>query len=113
MGMVPEPDVNRVRLWASTRYPPHLRNEMRPEIEVSDSGITVFECRPPLRPDHDVEWTRLSVVGFEYAGDVDEWSLLWRDSLNRMLPYRPAMSSCDITELFQGVDDDAGGIFWG
>lgn len=109
--MVPGNDVELIRRWASTRYPVRLRNEMRAELEVSESGVDVYECRPPWPADAGLQWSKALVVRFEFAHD--RWSILWRDSLGRLLPFTPAPSSSSIAELLEVVDDDTSGVFWG
>lgn len=49
--MVPELDLVRVRRWAEQRVPPHARDQIRMELDVSDRAITILECRPPWRED--------------------------------------------------------------
>ncbi len=111
--MVPETDVARVKRWATTRYPIRLQNEMRPEIEVAERDITVYECRPPWRPDDDLAWTRHPVVRFRLSEPSGDWSVMWRDSLDRLHPYEPAAPSPRIADLLAEVDADVSGVFWG
>lgn len=111
--MVPEADVDRVRRWATTRYPVRLQNEMKAEIEVAESEITVYECRPPWRPDGVLAWTRQPVVRFRRSEPTGDWSVMWRDSLDRLHPYSPAAPSPRLADLLADVDADVSGVFWG
>lgn len=68
--MIPDLDLARVRKWIDQRngdMPPHMREQLRYEVDVTDRTITVLECRPPWREDFGPEWTRFPTCRFRYT----------------------------------------------
>jgi hypothetical protein len=70
MGSIPETDLARIRRFVDRRndeIPPDVRNEIRIEMDVTPTSVTILECRPPWRPDHGSDWTRQPVARLRYT----------------------------------------------
>ena len=114
--MVPDLDLARVRKWIDGRnaaLPPHARDLIRYEIDVSSRAITVLECRPPWSADSDPEWTRFPICRFRYTKIRNEWSLYWRDRNLVFHLYDLVQPTPHIDELIEEVKRDPTCIFWG
>lgn len=114
--MIPDLDLARVRRWVdecNDDIPPHVRGELRYEIEMSDRAITVLECRPPWDDELGAGWTRLPVCRFRYTKAHKQWSLYWRDQHQKFHLHKMAEPTPHLTELIDFVRDDESGIFWG
>lgn len=63
---VPRPEVEfaakLVERYAATRIPPDMQDEIRLEVETVANSITIWECRPPWRPEYGREWTRMGIA---------------------------------------------------
>ena len=114
--MIPDLDLARVRRWIDQRnggMPPHVHDQLRFEIDVTDRTITVLECRPPWREDFGPEWMRFPICRFRYTKVCKEWSLYWRDRNLKFHEYDLAASMPHLDELIEEVKLDRTGIFWG
>ena len=114
--MIPDLDLARVRKWIDQRngdMPPHVHDQLRFEIDVTDRTITVLECRPPWREDFGSEWTRFPICRFRYTKVRKEWSLYWRDRNLKFHEYDLVDPTPHIDELIEEVKRDPTCIFWG
>ena len=115
--MLPETDVARIRRWVDARndgLPERARGQVRFETDVTDRHVTVYECRPPWRPDPDsAEWSRFPIVRFHYTKTRREWTTYWRDRNLRIHRFDLIPPSPHVEELLAAVDTDSTGIFWG
>ena len=93
--------------------PPHVRDETRIELDVDGRALTLYECRPPWRPeDESSAWTRNPIVRFRYTQKRGTWELYWSDrnsefidSTSNRLPR--------LQVLLDAVDADETAIFRG
>jgi hypothetical protein len=60
MGVVPDLDLRKIRVFCEEMTPPEYRDQMRVEVGVRGKSVTIFECRPPW-PEGDAEWTRMPI----------------------------------------------------
>jgi len=114
--VLPETDVARARRWVdgrNDRLPERARGQIRYELDVADRFVTLFECRPPWRPDFGPDWTRFPVVRFRYIKARREWAVYWRDRNLEFHRFDPLPPSPQIETVLAAVDDDHSGIFWG
>jgi Protein of unknown function (DUF3024) len=86
---------------------------IRYELDVADRHVTLYECRPPWRPEYGPEWTRFPIVRFHYTKARREWATYWRDRNLRFHRFEPQARSRRIEGLLEAVDVDTTGIFWG
>lgn len=80
--MIPDLDLARARRWVdalNADMPPHVRDQIRYELDVTNRTVTILECRPPWREDFGPDWTRFPICRFRYTKVRNEWSLYWRD----------------------------------
>jgi hypothetical protein len=114
--VLPETDVARARRWVerrNDRLPERARGQIRYELDVADRFVTVFECRPPWRPDFGPDWTRFPIVRLHYTKARREWAVYWRDRNLKFHRFDPLPPSPQIETLLAAVEEDHSGIFWG
>ena len=109
----PELDLRRIRKFCDERVPSHLRDQVRIEVEVDGTRVTVVERRPPWRPEFGPEWSRNPVASLRYSPKHGHWSLLWSDSGGRWHRYDGIGPSPHVTDLLAELERDPTGIFWG
>lgn len=47
--------------------PPHATHQVRLEVEVQGTAVTIVECRAPWRADVEPEWTRFPIARLRYS----------------------------------------------
>lgn len=108
-----EVSIAAVRRYCESKTPPDLRNEMRLDVVVRGSTITIFDARPPWHADMGPEWTQTSVAQFRFDASNGLWSLYWADRNSRWHLYDEVEPSTNIVDLIEEVDEDPTGIFYG
>lgn len=114
--VLPDLDVARVRRWAERRnkdMEPHVRQQIRYEVDVADRHVTLLECRPPWRADLGPEWTRFPICRFRYTKVRREWALYWCDQHLKFHEYDLAAPTPHLDQLIDHVENDHSGLFWG
>jgi hypothetical protein len=94
------------------RSPQH-RDELRVEFDVRGKNVTIYECRPPWRPDFGPSWTRQPVAQLRYQPDDQKWRLYCADRNSRWHSYSRTQPTTHVGELLTEIDKDPTGIFWG
>jgi hypothetical protein len=107
----PETDIARVRRYCQRRVPPHACEQVRLEIVVRGSAITIIERRAPWRDDFGPEWSRLNIARLRY--DNGAWILDWADRNGRWRRYPDLEPSPRLVDLLTEIDRDTAGAFWG
>jgi hypothetical protein len=111
---LPDLDVARVQRWCDARVPPHIRDELRIEVDVEPRHLTIVECRPPWHPDDaDREWARSPIARLRYTKSDRIWTIYWRDRNLRFRLYDRVPASVSIDDLLEEIDNDPTCIFWG
>lgn len=113
---LPDLDVARARRFVEERngeMPFDARDQVRYELDVAPSSLTIVECRAPWREDYGPDWTRLAVARLRYVKARREWSLYWRDRHERFHIYDQAPPTSSIQDLLDEVEADPMNIFWG
>lgn len=59
--------------------PPHALHEVRIEVEVGPTTLTIVERRAPWRPEVRPEWSRTPVARLRYTARTKLWTLYWQD----------------------------------
>lgn len=113
---LPDLDVARARRFVDERnagMPFDARDQVRYELDVAPTSLTIVESRPPWREDYGPEWTRLAVARLRYVKARREWSLYWRDRNEKFHLYDRVTSTPSIQDLLDEVEADPTNIFWG
>ena len=110
---VPDTALAAIRRYCNNRVPPQHRDEVRVECDARGKNVTIYECRPPRRPDLGPEWSRLPVAQLRYDPDDHYWRLYWPDRNGRWHPYDMREPTAQVAELLGEIDADPTGIFWG
>lgn len=106
--MLPEKDVDTVRLWAEERTPPELRDRMRVEVDVEHRSLTIVECSLM-----GGEWLRVPAAKFLWTGRTQLWTLYEFHSDGKAHRYAFLEPSPSAKDLLGEVDADPTCIFWG
>lgn len=109
-------DVARARRYVHDRnadVPFHARDQVRYELDVAPTSLTIVECRLPWREDYGPEWTRMPVARLRYVKARCEWSLYWRDRHSKFHLYDRVLPTASIQTLLDEVTADPTCIFWG
>lgn len=64
-----------------------FRDEMRIEVDETQRGLTIFECRQPGSELVGPEWTRMPIARFVYVKARNEWTLYCADRNGRFQRY--------------------------
>jgi hypothetical protein len=110
---IPELAVAAVKRYCDNKIPAEHRDEIRIEFDVRGKNISLFECRPPWRPDFGPEWTRQPIAQLRYEPDADHWRLYYADRNSRWHHYDLVEPATPLGELLAEIDDDPTGTFWG
>ena len=116
VAVIPENDLARLRRWVDTRsadLPERARGLIRYELDVTDSTVTIVECRPPWRPEYGPEWTRFPIARLRYTKTRGEWSLYWRDRNLEFHEYDLVAPTPHLDDLIAEIERDPTAIFWG
>lgn len=116
MGSIPDTDLARIRRFVDERneeIPPHARDKVRIEMDVTPTSVTIFECRPPWRPEYGPDWTRQPVARLRYTKTRAEWSLYWTDRNSKFHLYDRVEPTPTVQRLLAEIDADPTCIFWG
>ncbi len=116
MGSVPEIDLARVRRFVNRRnneIPPGARHEIRIEMDVTPTSVTIVECRPPWRPEYGAEWTR-----HRWHGSVTRRPAVSGRSTGKTGTRRSTCTTAfeptpTVERLLTEIDADPMCIFWG
>lgn len=91
--------------------PPHIRAKLQYAARVDGNAVTLVERRPAFGA--DVGWTESPVARFRFVASRSEWQLFWRDRNLRWHRYVSARPAKRLATLFEVVQRDPTGIFWG
>jgi hypothetical protein len=110
---IPDTAVAAVRRFCEDRIPAQHQDKIRVEYGLRGKTVTIYECRPPWRPDLGTDWTRQPVAQLRYDPEDHHWRLYCADRSSRWHYYDLTDPSPDINELIEEINDDPTGIFWG
>lgn len=113
---LPERDLAVIRNWLGAhndRVPEDVRPLLRYEMDVTNTSVTVLECRPPWREGLGPEWTRHVFARLRYTKTTGDWSLYWADRNSKFHIYDLVPPTDHIRRLLREIDDDPTAIFWG
>ncbi len=102
-----------VERWAADEVPQRLQNQIRIEVETKGSTITIWECRPPWKPEYGTEWTKHGVARFKYSPTTRLWSLYWMCRDLKFHLYELIDPQERIGPLLEEVKVDPHACFWG
>lgn len=110
---MPEIAVAKVRRFCDQRVPPEALHQVRLEVDVNATSITIVERRAPWRPNYGPEWTRFPIARMRYTAKTKLWTLYWRDRNLRFHRYDPLPPTPSIDEVIHEIARDPTCIFWG
>lgn len=110
---VPDTALAAVRRYCEDKIPPQHRHELRVDCVVRGRSITLFECRPPWRPELGPEWSRMPVAQLRYDPEDHHWRLYCAHRNRRWHPYSRLAPTPRLDELLTEIEQDPTAIFWG
>lgn len=109
---IPDHDLAKIRRYAAARVPEHARQQLRYEITVRGSTVTIVERRAPGRADGDPEWTARPVAQLRWNSIPATWTLYWSDRRPHWHPYPHTPATTDVEALLAEINHDTTGAFW-
>ena len=105
--------MREVEAYCESRVPQDLQAELRIECTRRGSSITIWERRPPWKPDPGSQWSETKVAQLRYEESAGTWSVHCSDSGGRWHLFDDVRPSRTVEPLLAVVDADPTGIFWG
>jgi hypothetical protein len=102
--------------WAKAgndRLPDRAIGQIRYEVDIEGPSITMYESRPPWRPENGPDWTRFPIVRLRYTKTRQQWATYRRDRNSKFHRYDPMPLSRNLQDLIDAVEGDRSGVFWG
>jgi Protein of unknown function (DUF3024) len=120
---VPDFDVARIRRYAEDRVPERARHQVRNDVVVSGTTVTIVERRAPWRPDGTRQWTSFPIVErrapwrpdgtrqwtsfpiaqLRWNPGAATWTLYWRDRDIRWHRFPGTPSAGDVGVLLAEI----------
>ena len=110
---VPDFDVARIRRYAEDRVPERARYQVRNDVVVSGTTVTIVERRAPWRPDDTRQWTSFPIAQLRWNPGAATWTLYWRDRDIRWHRYPGTPSAGNVGVLLAEIEHNVAGAFWG
>jgi hypothetical protein len=111
--VIPPLDLARIRRFAEARVPPGAREQVRLEVEVGRSTVTIVEMRAPWRPEYGPAWTRSAIASLRYSEKHRGWTLYWMDSNGAWHRYSKEPPVPHVGPLLDEIGRDPRAVFWG
>lgn len=111
MPAPPETDLAKIRKYCQAQVPDHLHDQIRIEVTVRGSSVTILESRP-LWQASQAEWSQVRVAQLRYSATTNDWSLYWADRNSRWHRYYDLPPS-RVDQVLREIESDPTGIFWG
>ncbi len=110
---IPETDLHRIKRWAGDHTPPEVRHEVWVEFDITNTHITVMECRPDWEDPKSNPTMRHQVARCRWNNTTKQWTLYWqrRDLKFYIWPHLDPQPS--IARLLAEIDDHSNGAFLG
>ena len=110
---LPDIDLHRIRTFAENRVPARARYQVRLEVEVNGSNVTLVERRAPWDPKYGPAWSRSPVASLRYSPKNRWWTLFWCDQNSQWHRYDRTDPTPTVSRLLAELDRDPIAIFWG
>lgn len=110
---LPDIDLHRIRTFAEQRISERASHQVRLELEVKGSNVTIVERRAPQNPKRDPAWSRSPIASLRYSPTHRWWSLFWLDHNGQWHRYERAAPTSTVSTLLTELDRDPTSIFWG
>jgi hypothetical protein len=111
--VIPALDMARIQRFANERVPPHARDQVRIDVEVGRSTVTLVERRAPWRREYGPAWTRSAIASLRYSVKNQGWTLFWMDSNGTWHRYSSDAPTPHVGPLLEEIDRDPRAVFWG
>jgi hypothetical protein len=102
-----------VERYAAAKVPPEVQDAAKLEVETEGNSITIWECRPPWKPEYGPEWTRMGIARFRYSPGEKSWTVYWMRGDLKFHRYTLIGPQSGIGPLLDEVARDPHGCFWG
>jgi hypothetical protein len=105
--------LRKVQQFCEDRLPEDARTQMRLEVAVRGSSITLIERRAPWNDKFGGDWTSQSIAELRYHRKTGTWSLYWPRATGRWHRYEDLGPASDVRPLLAEIHADPDGVFWG
>ena len=105
--------VKKVEAYCDARVPKAARDQVRVEVGVRASALTIVERRPPWSGEIGSEWTTSPIAQLRYDEATAMWTVYWADRNGRWLRYPDAEPAASIEMLIAAIENDRSGAFFG
>ncbi len=102
-----------IRRYVDARVRPRAAHQVRLEVEVQGTAVTIVEGRAPWRADIGPDWTRFPIARLRYSQTHAKWTLFWRDRNLHWHRYERIDTAARVDPLLAEIDADPTAIFWG
>lgn len=110
---LPDIDLHRIRTFTEKRIPERASHQVRLELEVNGSNVTIVERRAPWDPKYGPAWSRSAVASLRYSPTHRWWTLFWIDQNGQWHRHERTAPTPTVSTLLAELDLDPTGIFWG
>lgn len=100
-----------VGTFCDNRVPARARDQLKVGFRIEGQNIFLFESRP--RWDDPSEWMDLDFAKLTYVKSRSAWKLYWMRASGKWNLYKPHGEDNDISKLFNTIDEDSNGCFFG
>ncbi len=108
---LPDLAIAAVKRYCEERVTPALRSELRLEVQTRGRSITIFERRPPWRPDFGPDWSTRPFAQLRYDPQGLTFTLYWADRNGRWLAYPGIGATRSVDRLLREIEQNRLGAF--
>lgn len=98
-------------LLEERRPPEELRNQLDVLYRIEGQSVVIYELRPHW--DNPMEKELSEIAKATYVKTQNEWKLYWMRGDLKWHSYQPNPTVKEIKKLFEVLDEDEYGCFWG
>ena len=101
-----------VEAYCEQRLPAHVQDQVRMEATMRGKAITIWERRPPFRPEYGPDWSKTKIAQLRFESASRLWSLWWADRNGRWRAY-PAPLQPTVEAALATIEADPVSAFYG
>ncbi len=110
---LPDLDLFRIRRFCGARVPERARHQVRLEIEVAGSTVTIVEFRAPWSRELGPEWSKTEIARLQYSPTHRHWALFAPNPRRGWRHYAGIGPTPTVEALLGEIGSDTTGAFWG
>jgi len=99
------------RFMQNRRPRPEIRHQLDLKAEIEGSIVTLFEVRPHYQDPSIIRSNPFAKI--KWVGTRRQWELFWMRASGKWVSYEPSPCAAAIAELFDEIQNDPHGCFFG